>query len=133
MTGMCSVYSDKEGFPCAGATTGTKRRKGFTFTIFASALCKSKSTPRTGRYPNKTVLSIKIFVLLNWKKLPIFLITATIQPPISSSLKSHCASRFLLEIVTKVDQNELEVSLGLNVELFNWPRSLSKNEYYTAK
>ena len=40
-------------------------------------------------------------------------------PSISSSLKSHCTSRFLLETVTKVDQNELEVSLSLNVGLFN--------------
>ena len=42
MIGMCSVYSDEEGFLLCGTITGTKRRKGFSLTIFASVLCKSK-------------------------------------------------------------------------------------------
>lgn len=82
----CVLFIWQRRFSLRGATTGTKEEEGlYSLTIFTSVLCKSKKHTKNSRYPNKTVLSIKIFVLLNWKKLPIFLYHCHNQPSISSS------------------------------------------------
>lgn len=117
---ICLFWQKKGGgFLLYGGVNSAKKEEGFAFTIFALFHTRVKSITRKGRFPIK-FHCLHRSLCSQMKETPYFpyhLHNPT--PSISSSLNPHCTTTLLLEIVTKVDQIKLGVSLRLSTGPFN--------------